>query len=272
VSYTDALNNPHTVTIVRVDDPAALPLSGSASGTANNPVIGVNFAAGMGSVVTQLNAALGSNLQFSSPSAGVLQVLNSPAGSTTVNAASTTTTATALAAGSTQLPLFTDGSTPISGAITAIGSQVVGLAGRIAVNSAVLAAPGSLVAYQTSPATAVGDPTRPNFLLNQLTTAALTFSPTTGVGSAAAPFSGTLSDFMSQVTSQQSQSASAATSLQQGQDVVVNALQQRFNSDSGVDINTELSNLITLQQAYASNARVMSTIQSMFTTLMQIGV
>ncbi len=87
-----------------------------------------------------------------------------------------------------------------------------------------------------------------------------------------APFSGTLSDFMSQVTSQQSQSASAASNLQQGQDVVVNALQQRFNSDSGVNINTELANLITLQQAYASNARVMSTIQSMFTTLMQIGV
>jgi flagellar hook-associated protein 1 len=272
VSYTDALNNPHTVTIVRVDDPAALPLSGSASGTANDPVIGVNFAAGMASVVTQLNAALGSNLQFSSPSAGVLQVLNSPAGSSTVSSVSTTTTATALATGSTQLPLFTDGATPITGAITAIGSQDVGLAGRITVNSAVLAAPGSLVAYQTSPATAVGDPTRPNFLLNQMTQAALTFSPTTGVGSATAPFSGTLSDFMSQVTSQQSQSASAATSLQQGQDVVVNALQQRFNSDSGVDINTELSNLITLQQSYASNARVMSTIQSMFTTLMQIGV
>jgi flagellar hook-associated protein 1 len=272
VSYTDGLNNPHTVTIVRVDDPAALPLSGSASGTANDPVIGVNFAAGMASVVTQLNAALGSNLQFSSPSAGVLQVLNSPAGSSTVSSVSTTTTATVLATGSTQLPLFTDGATPITGAITAIGSQDVGLAGRITVNSAVLAAPGSLVAYQTSPATAVGDPTRPNFLLNQMTQAALTFSPTTGVGSATAPFSGTLSDFMSQVTSQQSQSASAATSLQQGQDVVVNALQQRFNSDSGVDINTELSNLITLQQSYASNARVMSTIQSMFTTLMQIGV
>jgi flagellar hook-associated protein 1 FlgK len=272
VSYTDALNNPHTVTIVRVDDPAALPLSAGASGTANNPVIGVNFAAGMGSVVTQLNAALGSNLQFSSPSAGVLQVLNSAAGSSTVNSVSTTTTATALATGSTQLPLFTDGNTPISGAITAIGAQNVGLAGRITVNSAVLAAPGSLVGYQTSPATPVGDPTRPNFLLNQLTKAALTFSPTTGVGSASAPFSGTLSDFMSQVTSQQSQSASAATSLQQGQDVVVNALQQRFNTNSGVDINTELSNLITLQQSYASNARVMSTIQSMFTTLMQIGV
>jgi flagellar hook-associated protein 1 FlgK len=76
---------------------------------------------------------------------------------------------------------------------------------------------------------------------------------------------------MSQVVSQQSQSANAAQNLQQGQDVVVNALQQRFDSDSGVNIDTELSNLITLQHAYAANARVMSTIQAMYTTLMQIG-
>jgi flagellar hook-associated protein 1 FlgK len=228
----------------------------------------------MASVVTQLNAALGSNLQFSNPSGTVLQVLNSSPLSSTVNAVSATTTApvNALAAGGTQLPLFTDGLAPISGAITSLGLQDTGLAGRISVNAAVLAAPSSLVVYQTSPATPIGDSTRPNFLLNQLTKAALTFSPTSGVGTTTAPFSGTLADFMSQVTSQQSQSATAASNLQQGQAVVVNALQQRFNSESGVNINTELSNLITLQQAYASNARVMSTIQSMFTTLMQIGV
>jgi flagellar hook-associated protein 1 FlgK len=235
-------------------------------------VVGVNFAGGMASIVAQLNAALGSNVQFSNPSGTVLQVLNSSSLSPTVNSVSATTTATALAVGNTQLPLFTDGSAPITGAITSTGSQDVGLAGRIAINSAVLANPSALVVYQTSPASQVGDSTRPNFLLNQLTNAALTFSPTSGVGTASAPFSGTLADFMSQVTSQQSLGATAATNLQQGQDVVVNALQQRFNSESGVNIDTELSNLITLQQAYASNARVMSTIQSMFSTLMQIGV
>jgi flagellar hook-associated protein 1 FlgK len=271
VSYKDALNNPHTVTIVRVDDPSALPLPSSASPNPSNQVIGVNFSGGMASVVTQLNAALGSNLQFSNPSGTLLQVVN-PGPSSTVSAASTTTTATALAAGSTQLPLFTDGTAPISGVITGAGSQNLGLAGRITVNSAVLANPSALVVYQTSPATSAGDSTRPNFLLNQLTKAASTFSPATGVGTATAPFSGTLADFMSQVTSQQSQSATAATNLKQGQDVVVNALQQRFNSEAGVNVDTELSNLITLQQAYASNARVMSTIQSMFTTLLQIGV
>jgi flagellar hook-associated protein 1 FlgK len=274
VSYKDQLNNQRTVTIVRVDDPAALPLPNSATTNPNDQVVGVNFTGGMASVVTQLNAALGSNLQFSNPSGTLLQVLNSSPLSSTVNAVSATTTApvNALAAGGTQLPLFTDGLVPISGAITSLGAQDTGLAGRISVNSAVLAAPSSLVVYQSSPATPIGDSTRPNFLLNQLTKAALTFSPTSGVGTATAPFSGTIADFMSQVSSQQSQNATAASNLQQGQSVVVNALQQRFNSESGVNINTELSNLITLQQAYASNARVMSTIQSMFTTLMQIGV
>jgi flagellar hook-associated protein 1 len=271
VGYTDALNNPRTVTIVRVDDPAALPLPSTATANPNAQVIGVNFAGGMASVVAQLNAALGSNLQFSS-SGTVLQVLNASSLSSSVQSVSATTTATALAAGNTQLALFTDGAAPISGAITGAGSQDVGLAGRITVNGAVLADPSKLVVYQTSPATPAGDSTRPNFLLNQLTRTALTFSPATGVGTASAPFTGTLADFMSQVTSQQSQSANAAGNLKQGQDVVVNALQQRFNSESGVNIDTELSNLITLQHAYAANARVMSTVQSMFTTLMQIGV
>ena len=268
VTYTDPSNVQHTVTMVRVDDPAALPLPNTSSNP-NNQVIGVNFSNGLGSVVNQLNSALGSNLQFS-VSGSTLSVLNAPSLTSTVNAVSTTTTATALANGSIQLPLFTDGNTPITGAITALGSQNVGLAGRITVNSALLASPQSLTVFQTSPATPVGDSTRPNFLLKQLTTTKLTFSPTTGVGSSTAPFSGTLPDFMSQIISQQSQAASAASNLQQGQDVVVNALQQRFNNDSGVNIDTELSNLITLQQTYQANARVMTTVQSMMTTLMQI--
>ena len=40
----------------------------------NNQIIGVNFSGGMGSVVSQLNAAFGTNLQFSNPSGTVLQV------------------------------------------------------------------------------------------------------------------------------------------------------------------------------------------------------
>ena len=51
------------------------------------------------------------------------------------------------------------------------------------------------------------------------------------------------------------QAANAATNLQQGQDTVLSALQQRFNDQSGVNIDTEMSNLIALQNAYSANAR-----------------
>jgi flagellar hook-associated protein 1 FlgK len=243
-----------------------LPLQTSPSNP-NNQIIGVNFSGGMAAVVTQLNAAFGAHLQFSNPSGTVLQALNASATTNVVNALSATATVTALTSGSAQLPLFLDGTAPITGALTAAGSQTTGLAGRITVNAAVAAAPGSLVAYAAN--TTAGDPTRPNFLLSQLTGAKLSYAPTTGIGSAQQPFSGTLADYLSAMMSQQSQAANAATNLQQGQDTVVSALQQRFNSTSGVSIDTELSNLIALQNAYGANARVMSTIQQMMSTLLQ---
>jgi flagellar hook-associated protein 1 len=269
IGYTDAAGVQHTVTIVSVSDPSALPLPNNPADP-NDQVVGVNFTSGMASVVSQLNAALGANLQFSNPSGTVLQVLNASP-TITVNSMSATATATSLASGGSQLPLFVDGNgnTPITGAITGAGSQDTGLAARITVNPAVLANPSSLVVYAAS--TSAGDPTRPNFILNQLNNAQLTFSPQGGSSGQSAPFTGTLSAYMSQVASQQAQAASAATNLQQGQDVVVNALQQRLSSTSGVNIDQEMSNLITLQNTYAANARVMTTIQQMMATLLQVG-
>jgi flagellar hook-associated protein 1 FlgK len=266
ITYTDASNVQHTVTVVRVDDPAALPLPNNPANP-NNQVVGVNFTGGMASVVAQLNAALGANLQFSNPAGTTLQVLNAAAG-TTVNALSATATMTTLASGSPQLPVFLDGTVPITGAITGSGSQDTGLAARIAVNPALLANPSSLVMY--SPATSAGDPTRPNFIAGQLANAQPTFLPQGGTGGQTAPFSGTFANYISQMVGQHAQAANAATNLQQGQDVVVNALQQRLNTSSGVNIDQEMSNLITLQTSYSANARVMTAIQQMMTTLMQM--
>jgi flagellar hook-associated protein 1 FlgK len=266
LSYTDGTNTQHAVTIVALGAGGSLPQS---SANATNPVIGVNFSAGMGAVVSQLNAALGTSLQFSNPSGTVLQVLNNGA-TNTVNSLSATSTVTSLTSGNAQLALFTDSNgTPITGAITASGSQTTGLAGLIEVNPAVVASPASLVAYSSTAAS--GDPTRPDFLLNQMTQASLTFSPTTGIGTPTSPYSGTLSQYMSQLVSQQSQAANAASNVQQGQDAVVTALQQRFNDQSGVNIDTEMSNLIALQNAYGANARVMTTIQQMMQSLLQVG-
>jgi flagellar hook-associated protein 1 len=273
LTYTDsATNTRHQVSIVRVDDGIALPLS-NAGTSPNNRVIGVNFSFGMGSVVAQLNSALGtSNLQFSNPAGSTLEVLDDGTSSATVNAASVTTTVSSLAGGSPQLPVFTDGNVLYTGSITRYGSQQTGLAGRITVNAALLSDPSKLTVYNTSPLTNAGDTTRSDFLYSQLTTGTFTYSPQTGLGSTATPFKGTLSSFMQQFLSQQSNAASSATQLQQGQDVVVNALQQKFKSSSGVNIDSEMANLISLQNNYAANAHVMSAVQAMMTSLMQVQI
>ena len=268
-TYTDSGNVQHTITVVDTPPGTSLPQQASASNP-NNTTIGIDFSAGISSVVSQLNLAFGSNLQFSNPSGTLLQVVNANGSGNVVNSMSATSTVTSLTSGSPSVQLFVDGTQPITGALTSTGgTQTTGLAGRISVNTALLNSPGNLVAYAAN--TTAGDATRPSFLLNQMTTASLTYAASTGIGTAQAPYSGTLSQYLSQVVSVQSQAANAATNLQQGQDTVLTALQQRFNSQSGVNIDTEMSNLIALQNAYSANARVMSTIQSMMQTLLQIG-
>jgi flagellar hook-associated protein 1 FlgK len=268
LTYTDsATNTQRQVSIVNVTDPSALPLPNAPN--ANPQVIGVNFSGGMASIVSQLNSALGgANLQFSNPTGSTLRVTGNGSAST-VNAASVTTTTSSLTSGSPQLPLFTDGSSLYTGAITGSGSQMTGLAGRITVNPALLSDPSKLTVYSTSPLTAAGDTTRSDFLYTQLTSGTFSYSPQTGLGSSAAPFTGTLTGFLQQFLSVQGTAASSASQLQQGQDVVVNSLQQKFNSTSGVSIDTEMSNLIALQNSYAANAHVMSVVQSMMTSLLQ---
>jgi flagellar hook-associated protein 1 FlgK len=269
VTYTDASSVQHTISIMRVDDPAVLPLSNSATTDPNDTVIGVDFSGGPASVVTQLNTALAATgLQFSNPSGTTLRVLDSGPATITVNSVSTTATASSLIGGSGALPLFVDGTTLYTGAITASGSQSTGYAGRIVVNSALVADPSKLVTYQTG--TPAGDATRPNFIYNQLANASLEFSPATGIGGTASPFQGTLSGFMSQVISTQSLATTAANSLQSGQDIVVNALQTRFNATSAVNIDTEMANLLTLQNNYGANARVMATVKQMLDALLQM--
>jgi flagellar hook-associated protein 1 FlgK len=210
-------------------------------------------------------------MQFSNPIGSTLRIVDDGAGNQVdVNAVSSTTTVTSLTGGSAELPFFLDANTPYTGAITGVGSQSVGLAGRMVVNAGLVADPSRLVVYQTSPLTPAGDQTRPNFLYNQLSSAGVTFSPQSGIGTTVAPFTGTVAQFIRQIASQQGQAADAASNLKQGQDVVLSSLQQRFNDGASVNIDQEMANLLNLQNAYAANAHVLSTVKAMVDTLMQI--
>jgi len=106
LTYTDVGNVQHQLSLVRVDDPSVLPLSNNATTNANDQVIGIDFSAGMASVTSQLNAALGSaGLQFSN-TGSTLRVLDNGVGTATVNAASVTSTTSSLLGGSGEVPLL----------------------------------------------------------------------------------------------------------------------------------------------------------------------
>lgn len=270
LTYTDLqTNTQHRVTIVRVDDPSALPLDNSATADPNDEVIGIDFSGGLAAVASQLNARFGGRLQFSNPAGSTLRILDDGAGNLAdVDAVSMTRTATSLSGGGGPLAFFTDGANPYTGALTGVGNQNLGFAGRIAVNPALLLDGSKLVLY--GPGVATGDPTRPDFIYRQLTGASFLYSPQAGFGTEASPYSGTLQAFLRQTLTVQGEAAANATSLSEGQTVVVNALQQRLDDKSGVNVDQEMANLITLQTAYGANARVMSAIKEMLDMLLRI--
>ncbi|UYO38928.1 flagellar hook-associated protein FlgK [Rhodopseudomonas palustris] len=269
ISYTDAVTGAqHTVTVVRVDDPSVLPLPQNATADPNDYAVGIDFSGLSGSVVSQLNAALNSrNLQFSGTAPNIT-VLNN-AGFSTITAASVTTTETSLTGGTASVPLFNDNGAAYTGAINGYGSQMTGFAQRISVNADLIKDNSRLVVYSTSPLTAAGDTTRPDFLVKQLNTSKYLYSAKTGIGSDAAPYKGTLLSYLQQFVSQQGSNAAAAKQLSDGQNVVLNTLQQKFSTSSGVNMDEEMAHLLSLQNAYAANARVMSTINQMYQSLMQ---
>jgi flagellar hook-associated protein 1 FlgK len=256
--YTDvASGTQKSVTFVRVDDPAALPLDPGAD--PDNRIVGLDFSGGPASVAAQVAAALGTDFTVSNPAGTTLRVLDDGGTAVTLDSATATKTATGFASGAPQMPLFVDRAAPITGAITAAGAQTTGLAGRIAVNAAVVADPSKLVLYASG--TPAGDATRPDFLYDQLTQASL------AIGNGSAATQATLPGFLRQAIVQQGQDAAAAANLREGQQVVVDALRQRLTESSGVSIDEEMTTLLALQSAYSANARVLSAVRDMLDTL-----
>ena len=269
LNYTDnQTGQQRRVTIIRVDDPSALPLDDTATTDPGDEVIGVDFSGGLASVTAELNARFGGAVQFSSSGTTLTVLDDGLTNRSDIDGLSLVRTVTGLADGGSALPFFTDATDPFSGYITSDGRQSLGIAGRIAVNPALLSDPSKLVLYDAGVDS--GDPQRPNFIYQQLTSAQFQFAPNTGMGTAANPHAADLKTFLQQILSLQGEAAANATSLSQGQTVVVNALKQRIADEAGVNVDQEMAYLVNLQTAYAANARVMSTIKEMVDMLLNM--
>jgi flagellar hook-associated protein 1 FlgK len=194
------------------------------------------------------------------------------------------------------LRLFTDTGSAAPPAMVGAyqGSAQIGFAGRILVNPAVVAdtrllrdgtqavaaTPGGPTAFTPNP---VGGPAGFVTMLNRV----LDFGfganaapgapwapiPVSGLGpdgSLASPFlaPATLDAYASRVVSTQAADRAAATAAKTDAATLRGALTERFARQSGVDVDAELGAMVALQNAYAANARVLSTVQAMWDQLL----
>ena len=78
----------------------------------------------------------------------------------------------------------------------------------------------------------------------------------------------TLGQLASTMVAAQSQDSAATTSQLATEQAVQTTLGSKLSSQSGVNMDTEMSNMIQLQNAYGANAKVIAAVQSMWTQLL----
>ena len=81
---------------------------------------------------------------------------------------------------------------------------------------------------------------------------------------------GALSDYAAAFYQDIATRGTAATANQTAQDDRLQEAQSRQSNVSGVSLDEELTNMTTYQQAYSASARVLTVVQQMYTTLLQI--
>jgi flagellar hook-associated protein 1 FlgK len=89
-------------------------------------------------------------------------------------------------------------------------------------------------------------------------------------GSLSSPFNApsAVQDYVATIVAVHAADRAAATSAKDQAGGLLATLQQRFNTQSGVNVDAEMTAMIRLQQAYAANARVVSSVQQMWDALL----
>lgn len=178
------------------------------------------------------------------------------------------------------LRLFTDGSGTVPpGGGTPAQVGYIGMAQTLRVNPTVAATP-ALVQQGT---TGTAAPPGSTGLLQNVLTYALGANSAVGVpqpapsvsglgvaGTVQARFAapGTLADFATAIGSAQAQDAAAAADGADSEAATAKVMQGKLDAASGVSMDTELSHMIALQNAYSANARVVAAAQSMWDSLL----
>jgi flagellar hook-associated protein 1 FlgK len=194
------------------------------------------------------------------------------------------------------LTLFTDaaGTVPAGGGVPA-QTGYIGYAATIQVAAAVTADPtlvrdgttaivGSATGASSFTPNPAGGPAGFTHLISRVlsytfgsdvqsgvTQSALATTGLGATGTLAAPFAApsTLSAYANDLVSSQSQASAATTADLTSEQALQTSLNAKISSISGVNMDSEMSQMIALQTAYGANARIIAAVQSMFNQLLQ---
>lgn len=255
-----------SIRMVNVSDTSKLPLDYVDANGAR--VIGANFAAGTASVAAQLQNALGTGFTVSSSGTTLTVLDDGAAGTTDVASLTGHATATALQDGSLGLNLFVDNNgSNFTDSLTG-KTQKLGFAGRITVNSTILADNKYLV--QSTAGGSMGDDDRANYLLDQLTNMRFATPQSNLSELGAFRLGGTVTDLISQTMDYTGNVAADAQGNDETQQNAMDALNQRLDSAYGVNVDEEMARLLELQNAYSANARIISAVQDLMSKLLEL--
>jgi flagellar hook-associated protein 1 len=224
-------------------------------------------------IAAAIQAQLGGspNLLVTATGPNTIQVtdtLGNPMSSSIVLGSGTGTEAFVAGSPSNPLPTTNSGlSGPAPGDANHFFSSVdtaagIDNAGTIRVNPSLVANPSLLdgVTNVPSPAIAVA-------LARSIAQSTPTFAP---VGNFASPLTLTLGQYAGQILGQNATATANAHDNSTFQTGVLNEINTRALSISGVNMDEELANLTIYQNAYTASARVVQTVNAMFDTLMSI--
>jgi len=257
----------HNVRVVRVDDPAKLPMDTTAPN--GDRVIGLDFSGGIGAVASALDTALGSAISVTNPSGTTLQIVDDGvAGTSDINSLASHTTVTANQGAGLAFSLFVDsGNASFTNSLDGDG-QKVGFAGRITINSEVITDNTLLVRYDAS--ASLGESDRPDYLLSQLENMFFISDETSSPETGSYRLSGSAQDMIGQMLNYQGGIISNAYSQEETKESFFEAITQRKNDEYGVNVDEEMARLMELQNAYAASARILSMVQELLNELMRI--
>ena len=176
------------------------------------------------------------------------------------------------------LDLFTSNgaAVPAAAATSPAQGPYLGLAGSLAVNPAVTANPALVQQGTGGTSSGASDQTVINAVLNQAFGTLSTPPLVQGLGlsgTLSAPFAApqTLAGFAADVVSAPSGASSDASAALTGAQAVQTTLNGKVAAVSGVSVDTEMSTMIGLQNAYSANARIITAVNDMWTTVLQMG-